>query len=506
MDITGFEKIAQYLTHPLALIGFVLMLVFGMHKEIVKSGLLPQVSKKDGSEILKLILRYGFWLGLVLVLAGFLLQFSGIGLSAWNSYMEKEKVLAVDANKLARELVGPLQGQLEAKDQQIKALTEAITALSKTGAPAASINAALQALQQGDTAQAQAIFAEVLRSKEAEGKQANKEAAAAAMHLGALAFMNNPKEALIAYQKAVELDPDNAEGWNQLGHLFHRTGELAQAEDAYRKVLALVETSKDRAWQAIAYGNLGIVYKTRGDLAQAEEMHSKALALNEALGHKEYMAANYGNLGTVYGTRGELDKAEEMLRKALALDEALGRKEGIAADYGNLGLVYAQRGELDKAEEMYRKSLEISEALGLKEATANQYAGLGLVYAQRGELDKAEEMYRKALALNEALGSKEGMAINYGNLGNVAYTRGDLAQAEEMYKKALALDEALGSKEGLAANYANLGLVHEKRGDLAQAAELWKKSLSLYQEMKHPNAKMVQQWLDELAQQRSPSH
>jgi tetratricopeptide (TPR) repeat protein len=122
-----------------------------------------------------------------------------------------------DAGKLARELLGP---QLAVKDEQIKALTEAITALSKTGAPVKSINAALQELEQGNTDKAKAIFAEVLRSKEAEGRQANKEAAAAARHLGALAYMNNPKEALAAYQKAVQLDPDNADGCTCLGICF----------------------------------------------------------------------------------------------------------------------------------------------------------------------------------------------------------------------------------------------------------------------------------------------
>ncbi len=254
--------------------------------------------------------------------------------------MEKEKVVAVNAGKLAEKLVGPLQGQLEAKDEQIKALTEAITALSKTGASTASINDALRALEKGDTAKAQAIFAEVLRSKEAEGRKANKEAAAAARHLGALAYMNNPKKALVAYRKAVQLDPDNADGWNRLGVLLWRTGELTQAEEAHRKVLALAETHQDQKERAAAYGNLGIVYDTRGELDKAEEMHRKALELHEDLGSKEGMAKAYGNLGLVYYTRGELDKAEEMQRKALELHEALGSKEGLTANYGNLGLVY----------------------------------------------------------------------------------------------------------------------------------------------------------------------
>ncbi|CAK8724529.1 hypothetical protein LDFHOB_14540 [Candidatus Electronema aureum] len=322
MDISGFAKVAQYLTHPLALVGFVLMLVFGMHKEIVKSGLLPQVSKKDGSEILKLILRYGFWLGLVLVLAGFLLQFSGIGLSAWNSYMEKEKVVSVDAGKTAERLFAQLDvkdRQIADKDQQLKALTEAVTALTKADAPAKSINAALQELEQGNTAKAQAIFAEVLRSKEAEGKQANKEAAAAARHLGALAFESDTKAALAAYQKAVQLDPDNAKGWNQLATLCLRTGELTQAEEAYRKVLALGKAHQDKKEQALALGNLGLVYRTRGELDKAEEMHRKSLEISEALGLKEVTALNYRNLGGVYKKRGELDKAEEMWKKSLHL-------------------------------------------------------------------------------------------------------------------------------------------------------------------------------------------
>ncbi len=153
MNYAWFEKIAPHLASPLVLVGFVLMLAYGVHWQLMKSGLLSKVDKKDSGLIIRLFLRYGFWLALTLLLAGF-------SLAAWTSWMEKEKVVSVDARQMGEKLLAPLQGQLSAKDEQIKALTEAITALSKTGAPAASINAALQALKQGNTAQAQAIFAE----------------------------------------------------------------------------------------------------------------------------------------------------------------------------------------------------------------------------------------------------------------------------------------------------------------------------------------------------------
>lgn len=76
----------------------------------MKSGLLRQVNQKDSSLIIRLFLRYGFWLGLALVLAMFLLQFSGIGLSAWNSYMEKEKVTQIDAGKRRERWLGRCKG------------------------------------------------------------------------------------------------------------------------------------------------------------------------------------------------------------------------------------------------------------------------------------------------------------------------------------------------------------------------------------------------------------
>jgi tetratricopeptide (TPR) repeat protein len=123
-------------------------------------------------------------------------------------------------------------------------------------------------------------------AKSAEGQAANLEATDAARHLGALAFYDNTNQALAAYRKAVGLEAGNPDGWNQLGHLLVRIGELKDAEEVYGKVKAIAESLSDRQWLAIAYGNLGIVYQTRGALAQAEEIHKKALAIFEALSHK----------------------------------------------------------------------------------------------------------------------------------------------------------------------------------------------------------------------------
>ncbi|WLE96731.1 MAG: hypothetical protein QTN59_18865 [Candidatus Electrothrix communis] len=84
MSLPDFGKISRYLTHPLVLIGFVFMLIFGIHETLISSGLLSQVDSSGSGEIIKLFLHYGFWLGLILAVLGF-------GLAFWKSWIEKKK-------------------------------------------------------------------------------------------------------------------------------------------------------------------------------------------------------------------------------------------------------------------------------------------------------------------------------------------------------------------------------------------------------------------------------
>jgi tetratricopeptide (TPR) repeat protein len=336
----------------------------------------------------------------------------------------------------------------QAYQDQVKALTNTVTALaqqrSQPNAPP-GIEEALSQLRQGHTAAAETIFETILARKAAEGQAANQQAAEAARHLGALAFLHNTDKALTAYRRAVTLDPANAKGWNQLGLLLHRIGHLDEAVGAYNQVHALGTKRGDQNMLAIAYGNLGNVYEVRGDLTQAEAMYRNALEINETLGYKDGMARDYGNLGVVYRMRGDLTQAEAMHRKALVLNEALSRKEGMATAYSNLGVVYEIRGDLDQTETMHRKALELDKVIDNKEGMARDYGNLGDVYRIRGDLDQAEAMHRKALELNRATGRKEGMANQYGNLGSIYRIRGDLDQAEVVYRRALTLFQEMGA-------------------------------------------------------------
>ena len=168
---------------------------------------------------------------------------------------------------------------------------------------------------------------------------AHRETARALRNLGALAFLHDSEKALVAYNEAVQLDPDDADGWNQLGSLRYRTGQIDGAFEAFERVLSLGNAVKDKSLIAIATGNLGNLYKTRGDLKKAEEFYLKSLALNAELGRKEGMARQYGNLGTLFEARGDVDLACENWAKS----------RDLYADIGIAGMVEKVAGWIDEA-------------------------------------------------------------------------------------------------------------------------------------------------------------
>lgn len=74
--LTAFKEIGPYLSHPLALVGFVLLLLFGVQRALIRSGVFKPIPEYEGPRILRLLLQYGFWLALLVVVLGFGLQLS----------------------------------------------------------------------------------------------------------------------------------------------------------------------------------------------------------------------------------------------------------------------------------------------------------------------------------------------------------------------------------------------------------------------------------------------
>jgi hypothetical protein len=95
-----FSQIAPFLKDPLILVGFFLFLSFLFAKIILARGVVPELSKILGYKVLRLILVFGFIIGLLLILLGFGLKYKEV--SAQQHTIASIESSVIDALKDAR--------------------------------------------------------------------------------------------------------------------------------------------------------------------------------------------------------------------------------------------------------------------------------------------------------------------------------------------------------------------------------------------------------------------
>ncbi len=159
-DLAGFAKIAPYLTNPLVLAGFALLLLFGLLRALLKSPKVAILTQKTSGQALLRAVNFGFFAAVLVIVLGFGLAF----------YQTQRTT--VDADQIIRDLKAATEraAASESKLDSIKRLTElqdsnalrdAIVALlGQSGNP--TIARAIELLRQGETGAAETALSEIL--------------------------------------------------------------------------------------------------------------------------------------------------------------------------------------------------------------------------------------------------------------------------------------------------------------------------------------------------------
>jgi len=168
----------------------------------------------------------------------------------------------------------------------------AVAEVAQLAAPVA--RRALAELRGGAGTGGRAAGAASEGSREGDDRGADADAASAddwyntALDLEAVAV----EEAMGAYRRALELDPEHPDAHLNLGRLLHEGGRLPDAEAHYRAA-----SSADPEGARPRY-NLGVVLEDQGREAEAIAAYKQALVLDEGL------ATAHFNLSRLYESRG----------------------------------------------------------------------------------------------------------------------------------------------------------------------------------------------------------
>ncbi|MFC1624161.1 tetratricopeptide repeat protein [Candidatus Omnitrophota bacterium] len=222
-------------------------------------------------------------------------------------------------------------------------------------------------------------------------------------------------QAILDFNKAIEINPRYAEAYDNLGDAYQKKGDLKKALYYFNKAIEIDPSL------AKAYCNRGVAYKNKGDLTQAISDFNKAIEIDS-----HYAEACY-NRGLAYQNKGEVNQAILDYNKAIEVNP------GYTKAYNNRGNAYQNKGEFGQAISDYNKAVEIDPGYG------EVYYNRGIAYQIKGEFDQAISDYDKAIEINP------GHARAYNNRGNVFQNKGEFDQAISDYNKAIEINPELVS-------------------------------------------------------------
>jgi tetratricopeptide (TPR) repeat protein len=294
----------------------------------------------------------------------------------------------------------------------------------------------------------------------------------------ALSLAGKSEEAIAAYQRAIELDPQDAYPHNGLGNVYDDLDRHEEAIAAYQRAIKLepeyayphnglgnVYDDLDRHEEAIAayqqaielepeYGHphngLGIVYRKLDRHEEAIAAYQRAIELDPE------DAYPHNGLGNVYAQMDRHEEAVAAFQRAIELDPEY------ESPHNGLGNVYAYLDRYEEAITAYQRAIE----LGPEYATPHN--GLGNVYRQLDRQEEAIAAYQQAIELEPEYGHPHnGLGIVYRKLDRHE-------EAIAAYQRAIELDPEF------AWAYNNLGLVYEKQKEYEQAVSHYRQAIQFH--------------------------
>ncbi len=234
--------------------------------------------------------------------------------------------------------------------------------------------------------------------------------------------------ALAQLQRQIQLKPDDAEAYQDLGNALQALGKLDEAKRAYSLA---VEIQPDFA---AAHANIGNICYLQGDLASAVEFYERAIAIAIGVlwcGGAGMLGGIYANLGNVRQQQGLLEEAVACWQEALSLAPNFGAGQL----HWQLGNVLLSLGRYGEAIDCYEQLISLDEKRKQPDDLAKLYSNLGTARLYDGQVSGAIAAFKQALEIQPDLAE---LHCNLGlATGRLAATSEELLLAGDRFQAAV---------------------------------------------------------------------
>ncbi|XP_038973671.1 probable UDP-N-acetylglucosamine--peptide N-acetylglucosaminyltransferase SEC [Phoenix dactylifera] len=221
--------------------------------------------------------------------------------------------------------------------------------------------------------------------------------------------MGMPQEAIMCYQRAVQVHPDYAMAYANLASTYYEQGQLDLAILHYTRAI----TCDPRFVEA--FNNLGNSLKDARRVEEAINCYQSCLQLQP--NHPQALT----NLGNIYMEWNMIGTAASFYKATLAVTT------GLSAPFSNLAVIYKQQGNYADAIACY------NEVLRIDPMAADGLINRGNTFKEIGRVSEAIQDYIRAVTI------RPNMAEAHANLASAYKDSGHVEVAIKSYKQALLL-------------------------------------------------------------------
>jgi tetratricopeptide (TPR) repeat protein len=253
----------------------------------------------------------------------------------------------------------------------------------------------------------------------------------------------NLQQAEQIYRQILAVDPRHADSHHLVGVAAYQKGQFAEAIASIRQAISI------NPWAAVYYANLGVSQEALGQLHEALNSYHHALRLDA------HSAQANNAVGNAYRALGRLDDAIKFCAQALRLQpvfpeahnnlanafylqgnyeksiahyqEALRQRPGYAEAHSNLGLSLVDSGKREEGMAHYY------EAIRLNPNYAEPHNNLSIALMRESRFQEAEKHSRRALEL------KPNFVDAQNNLGSILVRQSRFQEGLAQYEHALSI-------------------------------------------------------------------
>ena len=187
-----------------------------------------------------------------------------------------------------------------------------------------------------------------------------------------------------------------ARKYMEISQQYKNIGKLTIARDYAMRSLALYEMRDEQRLVGITHQHLGKTLEKQNDLDQAEQEYRRAIAIERELNDPVAASTCHTSLAELLLKRGNVQEAEQEAQEALNF----ARLSGDAQTQGQALIALAQlrhhTGDFQAADELFSQALELLDASHAHEIAASAYFRFANLLEERGEVQRSLNAIKKA--------------------------------------------------------------------------------------------------------------